>query len=294
MSKWNDPEFRKAYQKEWHQRNKEARNEQNKEWRRNNPDKVADMYRRYASKQEERWEFFRKLGVKYNMTEDEYNALLSKQKGICPILQTPLDRPCVDHDHQTGEVRGLLSNNANTALGMLQENPEAFYRLAAYLTLDCNKKLVYIIGSLRNESVQDVANTFRGRGYDAFDNWFSAGREADDYWRDYEKQKGISFSEALRGRSAEHVFRFDKAYLDLCDAVVLVMPAGKSGHLELGYAIGKGKPGYILLDEEPERFDVMPQFADVVTTDIEEIFTALDVKTEDEIYDTLRELDPKN
>ena len=41
----------------------------------------------------------------------------------------------------------------------------------------------------------------------------------------------------------------------------MIMPAGKSGHLELGYTIGKGKPGFILFDEEPERFDVMTQFA---------------------------------
>jgi nucleoside 2-deoxyribosyltransferase len=39
------------------------------------------------------------------------------------------------------------------------------------------------------------------------------------------------------------------------------MPAGKSGHLELGYVSGKGKPTYVLFDHEPERWDVMYQFA---------------------------------
>jgi hypothetical protein len=39
------------------------------------------------------------------------------------------------------------------------------------------------------------------------------------------------------------------------------MPTGKSGHLELGYSLGKGKRGYILFDQEPERWDVMYQFA---------------------------------
>jgi hypothetical protein len=39
------------------------------------------------------------------------------------------------------------------------------------------------------------------------------------------------------------------------------MPCGKSGHLELGYSIGKGKLGYILFPREPKRIDVMYQFA---------------------------------
>jgi hypothetical protein len=39
------------------------------------------------------------------------------------------------------------------------------------------------------------------------------------------------------------------------------MPAGKSGHLELGYMLGQGKRGYVLFDKEPERWDIMYQFA---------------------------------
>lgn len=41
------------------------------------------------------------------------------------------------------------------------------------------------------------------------------------------------------------------------------MPAGKSGFLELGYMIGKGKKCFILMDNQ-ERWDVMMQFADKV------------------------------
>jgi len=40
-----------------------------------------------------------------------------------------------------------------------------------------------------------------------------------------------------------------------------VLPAGKSGHLELGFLRGKGKPCYILFPEDPERWDVMYNFA---------------------------------
>jgi nucleoside 2-deoxyribosyltransferase len=48
-----------------------------------------------------------------------------------------------------------------------------------------------------------------------------------------------------------------------------VMPAGKSGHIELGYAVGQGKPGYILLEKEPERWDLMYAFATKIFYHIE-------------------------
>lgn len=122
--------------------------------------------------------------------------------------------------------------------------------------------IVYLIGSLRNPLVPEVAKAIREATNDeVFDDWYAAGPEADDYWRDYERGRGHSYSDALRGFAAKHVFDFDKFHLDRADVGVLMLPAGKSGHLELGYLSGRGASTYILLDKEPERFDVMYQFA---------------------------------
>ena len=79
-------------------------------------------------------------------------------------------------------------------------------------------------------------------------------------------ERGRSYLEALDdGHHAEHVWQYDRKHLDLADVGVLVLPAGKSGHLELGYLIGQGKPGYILLEsDDPTRWDVMYKFAKVV------------------------------
>lgn len=122
-------------------------------------------------------------------------------------------------------------------------------------------KSVYVIGSLRNKRIPEVGNLLRSEGFDAFDDWYGAGEIADDAWRDYENLRGRDHATALYGYAARHVFEFDKRHLDRCDYAVLVMPAGKSGHLELGYFIGTGKPGFILFDAVPERYDVMHQFA---------------------------------
>lgn len=131
-----------------------------------------------------------------------------------------------------------------------------------------SSRTVYIIGSLRNAEIPKVGAAVRSgcSGWEAFDDWFSAGPEADDHWQKYEVGRGHTYSQALAGHAAKNVYQFDKKHLDRADAGVLVLPAGKSGHLELGYLIGSGKPGFILLAGEPERYDVMYQFATVCTS----------------------------
>jgi hypothetical protein len=101
-------------------------------------------------------------------------------------------------------------------------------------------------------------------GHVVFDDWFAFGPEADDWWQKYEKGRGRTFKEALDGYCANNAFSYDKGHIDRSDAVILCAPAGKSAHLEFGYAIGKGTKGYILLDGEPERWDVMYRFATAV------------------------------
>lgn len=122
-------------------------------------------------------------------------------------------------------------------------------------------KRIYVIGSLRNRAVPALASQLRSRDFEVFDDWFAAGPEADDHWKTYEQERGRTYAEALQGRAATQVFRYDKSNLDRCDAAVLLLPAGRSGHLELGYFIGCGKPGYILLPDEHDRWDVMYRFA---------------------------------
>ena len=135
--------------------------------------------------------------------------------------------------------------------------------------------IIYLIGSLRNPEIPSIADKLRFAGHEVFDDWHAAGPEADDYWRDYEIQRGHSFVQALDGYAANHVYEYDRYHIGRSDAAVLVLPAGKSGHLELGYAIGLGKLGYILLDKTPDRYDVMYRFAKGVVASIDELVTCL-------------------
>jgi hypothetical protein len=133
---------------------------------------------------------------------------------------------------------------------------------------------IYLIGSLRNPEVPEIAKALRKAGHDCFDDWYAAGPEADDYWRTYEKDKGNTYKQALAGYAAIHVWEYDRSHLDRCDTALLVLPAGKSGHLELGYSIGAGKCGIILLDKDYDRWDVMYRFAHVCEN-LDEVLEAL-------------------
>ena len=77
----------------------------------------------------------------YNLTPAAYDALVLKQGGLCAACGNPetvskRGRPpslCVDHDHTTGVVRGLLCNRCNQALGLLQDDPDRIRGLLSYV-----------------------------------------------------------------------------------------------------------------------------------------------------------------
>ena len=136
-------------------------------------------------------------------------------------------------------------------------------------------KEYYLIGSLRNPEIPVIAKQLRDAGIEVFDSWYSAGKFADDCLRDYEKGKGLNYAEALKSWAAQHIFNFDKFHLDRCHGAILVYPAGKSCHLELGYVRGLGKPGWILMPEEPQRIDVMWNLATGIHYKIESLIQEL-------------------
>ncbi len=124
-------------------------------------------------------------------------------------------------------------------------------------------KVVYLVGSLRNPRVPAIAKQLRKAlpDVEVFDDWFAAGPEADDHWKTYEQNRGRTYTEALQGHAARNVFDFDRRNLDRCTHCILVLPAGKSGHMEIMYAAyGVGAKTAILLDPDDVRWDVMYQF----------------------------------
>ena len=73
--------------------------------------------------------------AKYGLTLESYDAMLAEQGGACKICGgKPSDRRLmVDHDHETGLVRGLLCNNCNRSAGLVHDRPELLRALADYI-----------------------------------------------------------------------------------------------------------------------------------------------------------------
>ncbi len=134
---------------------------------------------------------------------------------------------------------------------------------------------IYLIGSLRDKRIPEIANILRrDTGYEVFDDWFAPGPRADDHWKEYETARGRSYKEALEGYAARHIFTFDKYHLDDSSMGVLILPSGRSCHLELGYMAGCGKNTYVLMDK-PDRYDVMYQFATGIAFNMDELILFL-------------------
>ena len=71
---------------------------------------------------------------RYNITEEDYDALLSQQGGVCAICGRPPEkRLSVDHNHVTDAVRGLLCMPCNRAIGLLGDSVEGLTRAIDYL-----------------------------------------------------------------------------------------------------------------------------------------------------------------
>ena len=70
----------------------------------------------------------------YGITLEEYETLLEKQNGVCGICKKAQSTLlCVDHDHNTGQVRGLLCTPCNRGLGLLGDTLENIINAQNYL-----------------------------------------------------------------------------------------------------------------------------------------------------------------
>lgn len=110
----------KSCGRKWHKEHKEYVITKNKKWFADNPE--------YAK--------FWAIKKKYNMTREEYLKLWKKQEGLCAGCKTTLTggrQTCVDHNHKTKAIRGLLCADCNVSIGRLKENTMTLKRLVEYI-----------------------------------------------------------------------------------------------------------------------------------------------------------------
>lgn len=134
-------------------------------------------------------------------------------------------------------------------------------------------KKIYIASSWKNaHEVRAIASKLREIGFQVDDfTDDSKGRYVFHYSEIGQVQEldAIKFLEDKRSQKA---FREDKKWIDWADYLLLYLPAGKSSHLEAGYAKGRGKKLIIYQHTYPKgEFDVMYGFADLITDNFQQI-----------------------
>lgn len=122
----------------------------NKQWRRDNPEKVKAQKKRSHARNKatnnarcRAWHKVNRARVrlsrwrrKYGVTEERAKELLAACRNLCSICGGEgIGRQglVLDHNHTTNKVRGVLCTKCNTAIGMLDDLPERCEAAAAYL-----------------------------------------------------------------------------------------------------------------------------------------------------------------
>ena len=75
----------------------------------------------------------RRLIARYGITQEQYNTLLEIQGGRCAICLEKKKSFHLDHNHKSGQIRGLLCSSCNMAIGLMKEDFVKLYLAEEYL-----------------------------------------------------------------------------------------------------------------------------------------------------------------
>lgn len=137
--------------------------------------------------------------------------------------------------------------------------------------------MIYVASSWRNpryEAILDCLDQWTIPYYNWRDeqgfNWSEVfhGTRTTEAWT--EEVPPAHFAVALRSERAQQGFERDMSHLEAAEAVILLLPCGKSAHLEAGWAVGNAKPVALYVSSndllQPE---LMYGMFDMVTSDID-------------------------
>lgn len=113
----NNPERRNEIQRNYVERNKELVYARQREWGKANPERLK--LNTYKSK--------------YGLSGEDYRILLEKCNGACSLCLRKGVKLVVDHNHDTGHVRGLVCSPCNQYLGFVERDRTLLNRIGEYL-----------------------------------------------------------------------------------------------------------------------------------------------------------------
>lgn len=138
---------------------------------------------------------------------------------------------------------------------------------------------IYVASSWRNFSQPGVVTMLRKSGHEVYDFRHPPHGRGGFAWADIDPQwqswTAKQYRDALASPVAQDGYRSDMDGMEWADACVLVLPCGRSAHLEAGWFAGKGKPVFVLTQdgEEPE---LMAKMCTAICVDWYDLLDTLD------------------
>lgn len=133
---------------------------------------------------------------------------------------------------------------------------------------------VYVASSWRNARFDRVVATLVGAGINAYNFRKPVGDDSGFSWTsidpNWQHWSSEQYMKALRSPQAVRGYNRDLFALTTASACLLVLPCGRSAHLELGWCAGRNIPTGILLDDESEP-ELMYKMVDYLFTDVGEV-----------------------
>jgi len=129
--------------KVWRKKNYEKAKMIASNWKKSNPQKVRDYDKKWHNENNERrkdypsakrWKQYQ-LKHLYGLSLEDFKKILEKQSGVCAVCESSLIEGsiCVDHNHKTQKIRGLLCGNCNVGIGHFKENEKYLYSAIKYI-----------------------------------------------------------------------------------------------------------------------------------------------------------------
>lgn len=134
--------------------------------------------------------------------------------------------------------------------------------------------MIYVASSWRNKHYETILDCldqwalpyFNWRDEHGF-HWSEVfGKTSEDHWT--EPIPSAAFVAGIGNERAQQGFERDMQHLREADAVILLLPCGKSAHLEAGWAVGAGKPVALYITENLQP-ELMYGMFDFITSDID-------------------------
>lgn len=132
---------------------------------------------------------------------------------------------------------------------------------------------IYVASSYKNKLQPEIVLLLQNLGHEVYDffknphsfDWKNINKDQSDHW-----EPEVFANELKNNSIVEDAFVLDYSAVNKADCCLMILPCGKSAHIEAGWFKGKGKSVYVLMLEKNEP-ELMYKFFDEIITSKEQL-----------------------